>query len=178
MVSVAFQANKVMKDPLRCRVTEHAASADYFLKQGLWEILKVSLRALFHGPLVFIGPTTHHMVFQLPLFSLLKSVRLFSPFYITITLKCTKVCNYTEIRESLFISFTIFKTFLSGEGIFSPLGTMIMHILFIFPDPWVKKENSQLDLFTFTDHLDNGKNCQRYVTTYYLLQGVLWSQAM
>lgn len=49
---------------------------------------------------------------------------------------------------------------------------------FHFPDPWVKKENSQLDLFTFTDHLDNGKNCQRYVTTYYLLQGVLWSQAM
>lgn len=59
-----------------------------------------------------------------------------------------------------------------------PLGTMIMHILFIFPDPWVKKENSQLDLFTFTDHLDNGKNCQCYVTTYYLPQGVLGSQTM
>lgn len=136
------------------------------------------LEGLISWALIFTGPTTHHMVFQLPLFSLLKSVRLYSPFYITITLKCTKVCNYTEIRESLFISFTIFKTFLSREGIFSPLGTMIMHILFIFPDPWVKKENSQLDLFTFTDHLDNGKNCQRYVTTYYLLQGVLWSQAM
>lgn len=35
MVSVAFQANKVIKDPLRCWVTEHAASADCFPKVGI-----------------------------------------------------------------------------------------------------------------------------------------------
>lgn len=35
MVSVAFQANKVIKDPLRCWVTEHAVSADCFPKVGI-----------------------------------------------------------------------------------------------------------------------------------------------
>lgn len=56
----------------------------------------------------------------------------FPPFNITITLKCTKGCNLYRDQRMFIHDVTIFSAFLSREGLFFPLGTMIMHILFIF----------------------------------------------
>lgn len=102
----------------------------------------------------------------------------FPPFNITITLKCTKGCNlYIDQRMFIHDVYNFFSIPQQGTAFF-PLGYDDYAYPFHFPDLWVKKENSQLDLYTFTDHSDNGKNCQRCVTTYYLPQGVLGSQAM
>lgn len=136
------------------------------------------LEGLISWALSFTGPTTHHMVFQLPLFSLFKICKIIFSFLHNYHPKVYKSLQlYRDQRIFIHIVYNFLNILQWRRDIF-PLGYDDNAYPFHFPDPWVKKENSQLDLFTFTDHLDNGKNCQRYVTTYYLLQGVLWSQAM